>query len=193
MLLRWDYWLFILLCTFRFRHYIICVNFSHATWWQPWDSNPRCIKWLSDIVNNVRNGNASKCRDKFPSLFQGLGKFREEYSIKINQDFKPFCLSTPRRVPLPLQNGVSKQLKEMEYTGVISLVTLPIEWCWGMVVVPQKSGKIRICVDYTHLSKFVYRENHILPAVDETLANLENAKFLTKLDANCGFWQILLC
>ena len=24
-------WLFILLCTFRFRHYIICTNLSHAT------------------------------------------------------------------------------------------------------------------------------------------------------------------
>ena len=34
-------WVFILLCTFRFRHYIICTDLSHATWWQRWDSNPR--------------------------------------------------------------------------------------------------------------------------------------------------------
>ena len=148
---------------------------------------------LVHIESNVGKDNASKYRDKFPSLFQGLGKFGEEYSIKMKQDFKPFCLSTPRRVPLPLQNEVIKQLKEMEDTGVISPVTSPTEWCSGMVVVPKKSGKIRICVDYTHLNKFVCRENHILPAVDETLAKLRNAKFFTKLDANCGFWQIPLC
>ena len=77
----------------------------------------------------------------------------------------------------------------MEDTGVISPATSPTEWCSGMVVVPKKSGKIRICVDYTHLNKFVCWENHFLPAVDETLAKLGSAKFLTKLDANCGFWQ----
>ena len=61
-------------------------------------------------------------RDKFSSLFQGLGKSGEEYSIKMKQDFKPFCLSTPRHVPPPLQNEVIMQLKEMEDTGVISPV-----------------------------------------------------------------------
>ena len=111
---------------------------------------------LVHIVSYVGNGNASKYRDKFPSLFQGLGKFGEEYFIKMKQDFKPFCLSTPRRVSLPLQNEVIKQLKEMEDMGVISPVTSPTEWCSGMDVVPKKSGKIRICVDYTHLNKFVW-------------------------------------
>ena len=66
----------------------------------------------------------------------------------MNQEFKPFGLSTPRRIPLPLQNEVIKQLKEMEDTRFISPVTSPTEWCSaGMVVVPKKSGKIRICVD----------------------------------------------
>ena len=102
----------------------------------------------------------------------------------MNQEFKSFGLSTPRHVPLPLQNEVIKQLKEMEDTGFISPVTSPTEWCSaGMVAVPQKSGKIRIYVDYTHLKKFVCCENHILPAVDETLATLGNAKFFTKLNA----------
>ena len=145
---------------------------------------------LVHIVNNVGNGNVSKYGVKFPSLFQGLGKFGEEYSIKMKQDFKPFFLSTPCSVPLPLQNKVIKQLKEMEDTGVIFPVTSPTEWCSGMVVVPKKSGRIRICVDYTHFNNFARRENHILPAVDETLAKLEYAKYFTKLDANCGFWQI---
>lgn len=32
----------------------------------------------------------------------------------------------------------------------------------------------------------------VLPAVDHTLAMLDNAKVFTKLDATSGFWQILL-
>ena len=72
----------------------------------------------------------------------------------------------------------------MEDTGFISPVTSPTEWCSaGMVAFPKISGKVRIYVDYTHLKKFVCRENHILLAVNETLAKLGNAKFFTKLDA----------
>ncbi|XDV16481.1 hypothetical protein PO909_016174 [Leuciscus waleckii] len=61
-----------------------------------------------------------------------------------------------------------------------------------MVVVPKAQGKIRLCVDLTHLNKWVRRERHILPAVDQTLAMLAGAKVFTKLDATSGFWQIPL-
>ena len=36
------------------------------------------------------------------------------------------------------------------------------------------------------------REVHPLPKVDETLAQLAGARVFSKLDANSGFWQILL-
>ena len=107
---------------------------------------------MVQIVNSVKFDYLSKYRENFPSVFKGLGKLGDEYSIKLKQDFKPFCLQTPLRVPLPLHDEVVKQLKEMERIGVISPVTSPTEWCAGMVVVPKKSGKLRICVDYTQLN-----------------------------------------
>jgi len=61
-----------------------------------------------------------------------------------------------------------------------------------MVVVPKKSGQVRICVDLKPLNKSVLREVHPLPKVDETLAQLAGAKIFSKLDANSGFWQIPL-
>ncbi|KAL6475040.1 hypothetical protein MHYP_G00160800 [Metynnis hypsauchen] len=81
----------------------------------------------------------------------------------------------------------------MEGMGVISKVTKPTPWCAGLVVAPKaQPGKIRLCVDLTHLNKWVRRERHILPAVDHTLAMLAGAKVFTKLDATSGFWQIPL-
>ena len=47
-------------------------------------------------------------------------------------------------------------------------------------------------VDLTKLNESVRRELHPLKAVDETLAQLAGTKVFTKLDANSGFWQILL-
>ena len=80
----------------------------------------------------------------------------------------------------------------MEAQGVISKVDQPTQWCSGMVAVPKKSGAVRICVDLQHLNRSVLREVHPLPRVDETLGLLAGAKVFSKLDANCGFWQIPL-
>ena len=38
----------------------------------------------------------------------------------------------------------------------------------------------------------VLQEVHPLPKVDETLAQMAAATVFSKLDANCGFWQIPL-
>lgn len=91
-----------------------------------------------------------------------------------------------------MRDKVQAELKRMEIMGVISKVTQPTPWCAGMVVVPKAQGKIRLCVDLKHLNKWVRRERHILPAVEQTLAMLAGAKVFTKLDATSGFWQIPL-
>ena len=61
-----------------------------------------------------------------------------------------------------------------------------------MVVTPKGNDKVRVCVDLTHLNRYVQRENHPLPTTDTTLAKLAGAKFFSLLDANSGFWQIKL-
>ena len=130
--------------------------------------------------------------DDFPSLFCGLGKLEGEYTIKLEDDARPFSLSTPRRVAIPLLKSVRQELERMEKLGVIAKVTQPTEWCSGMVVVPKANLRVRICVDLTKLNESVKRERHPLPAVDQTLAQLAEAKVFSKLDANSGFWQIPL-
>ncbi|KAI2648260.1 hypothetical protein H4Q32_018307 [Labeo rohita] len=129
----------------------------------------------------------------YPSVFQGLGKLKEPYHTELEQGAVPYALSTPRRVPLPLRDKVREELERMERMGVISKVTEPTAWCSGMVVVPKPTkNKLRICVDLTPLNAAVKKERHILPAVDQTLAMMSDAKVFTKLGARSGFWQIPL-
>ena len=80
----------------------------------------------------------------------------------------------------------------MKKLGVISKVDKPMCWCAGMVVVPKKSGDVRICADLKPLNESVLRETHPLPGVDEILAQLTGSTVMSKLDANSGFWQIPL-
>ena len=82
----------------------------------------------------------------------------------------------------------------MEAFGVISKIKETIEWCSPIVVVPKPNGKVRICVDLTKLKTSVCRgrqtlvwASNILPSVEQTLAQVGDAKYFSKLDTNSGF------
>ena len=100
-------------------------------------------------------------------LFEGLGKLKDNYSIKLQNNCQAYALTTPRRVAIPLLPKVEAELQRMLQLGVIEQVNQPTEWCSGMVVVPKPNGSVRICVDLTNLNKNVQRERHILPSVKQ--------------------------
>ena len=129
---------------------------------------------------------------QFPALFTDLGKLKQPYTIRLKEGAKPFTLSTPQRVAIPILPAVQEELQRMELMGVIKRVEEPTEGCAGMVEVPRKNGKVRICVDLIRLNQSVKRERHPLPAADQVLAQIAGAKIMSKVDANSGFWQIPL-
>ena len=129
---------------------------------------------------------------EFPRLFTGLGKLNTEYHITLEPDVRPVRLYTPRKIPHPLLQKVKTEVDSMLQQGVISPVTVPTDWCSGVVPVPKPNGRVRICVDLTPLNKAVKREIYPMSSVDENLAMLGESKVFTKLDANSGFWQIPL-
>ena len=142
-------------------------------------------------INSIRE-TTDQIIARYPQLFQGLGSLSGEYVIRINEDDKPYAISIPRRVAIPLLPKVKEELNRMEQAGVISRVDVPTKWCTGMVVVPKTDGAICICVDLTKLNSSVQRERHPIPSVDHILAQLGEAAIFSKLDANSGFWQIHL-
>ena len=157
---------------------------------QPLLSRPACCALgIIAKVEEVASSNGDRYRKKHPNLFQGLGCMSGEYDIKLDPNVKPFNVTTPRRVPIPMLPKVEAELRRMEKMGVIEKVDQPTEWCSPMVVVPKSNGKVRICGDFIQLNKAVQRENHPMPTTEQTLAKLAGAKIVTKLDANSGFWQ----
>ena len=143
-------------------------------------------------VNAIGSKTSDNIKQQFPKLFTGLGKLEGNYHICLKPGAKPYSLTTPRRVAVPLLPQVKKELTRMEQLGVIKKIEEPTEWCAGLVVVPKQSGKVRICVDLTKLNENVCRERHPLPAVEQVLAQVSGATVFSILDANSGFWQIPL-
>ena len=101
----------------------------------------------------------------YPKLFSGLGKLKGEYTIRLRDDAKPFCLYTPRRVPLPLMKKVEDEINGLVKSGVIESVDEPTDWCAPMVVVPKPNGNVRLCVDLTKLNEGVRRELYVMKKV----------------------------
>lgn len=140
----------------------------------------------------LQSGTKEDIVKQYPSLFQGLGKLEGEHTIQLKEGATPFCLTTPRRVPLPLMKQVQEEIKRMEQLDVIEPVDEPTEWCSPIVVVPKADGRVRICVDLTRLNQAVRREVYQMPTVEETLGSLTEGSVFSKLDANSGFHQIVL-
>lgn len=150
-------------------------------------------------IDRVNLDSMESVKRQFPELFEGLGKLQEEFEISLKPDAKPFSLSTPRRIPLPLVSKVKQELERMENQDVISRVEQLSDWCAGMVVVPKPNGAVRIYVDLTKFNRIhsalhsaQQDTRYILLSVEHSLGQLEGAKVISKLDANSGFWQIPL-
>ena len=120
-------------------------------------------------VDEVSNKPPDFVRE-FPRLFTGLGKLNTEYHITLEPDVRPVRLYTPRKIPHPLLQKVKTEVDSMLQQGVISPVTVPTDWCSGVVPVPKPNRRVRICVDLTPLNKAVKREIHPMSSVDENLA-----------------------
>ena len=102
-------------------------------------------------------------KQRFPKVFSGLGNLGDEYCIKLRDGAVPYSLFTPRNVDIPLRDKVHKELEQMEAMGMISKVSQPTEWCAGMVVVPKRSGEVRICIDLKPLNESeLYLTHHSL-------------------------------
>ena len=130
----------------------------------------------------------------FPTVFDGNIKQMdgEEFHITLTEGAKPFCIKTPRTVPFAYRDKLKAELEILEAQGIIAPVTYPTEWCAPIVVTPKKdSDNIRMCVDLSHLNKYVKRERYQSLTPSQAVADIatENATIFTKIDAMKGYHQ----
>ena len=131
---------------------------------------------------------------EFLSVFDGQIKAMEgeEFHISLTDDAKSFCVQTPRAIPFAYRDKLKAELETLQEQGIITPVTHPTEWCAPIVVAPKKdSDNIRMCVDLSHLNRYVKRERYHSATPAQAVADIatENAKIFTKLDAMKGYHQ----
>jgi hypothetical protein len=136
----------------------------------------------SDIVKPAR-----QLFIKYQHLFNSLGKAKNFcHEIVLTSD-KP-CKQPPRKIPFAQRAEVEKQIKELLDLGVIRRSNS--EYAAPLVLVPKKSGEIRICVDYRALNSITKPDNFPVPSIDVILHNLQGSKYFATMDMLKGFHQV---
>ncbi|GFS20935.1 transposon Ty3-G Gag-Pol polyprotein [Elysia marginata] len=97
-----------------------------------------------------------------------------------------------RRIPYHIRKDTEAELKRLEEQDIIENVEGPTPWVSPIVVIPKKTGGVRLCVDMRRANEAIKRERHPMPTLEEVINELNGSKFFSRLDLKQAFHQIEL-
>ena len=111
-----------------------------------------------------------------------------KHSIPTTTD-KPVYLPH-QQIPVQLQQEVRKCLESWLKQGIIGQSKSP--YASQVVIVPKKSGEIRLCVDFRKLNAISIRDSFLLPRIEEALQAVQAAVWFTSFDLAQGYLQMAM-
>ena len=133
-------------------------------------------------VTERNKDDSESLKEEFKSLFGGIGKVpNKEVKLHIDPDVTP-RQQPHRRIPFHVRDDVEKELERLEKLDIIEKVEGPTPWISPIVVVPI----------LREANKAVKREKHLMPTIDDLIADLNGATHFSTLDLSSGYHQLEL-
>ncbi|XP_067033687.1 uncharacterized protein [Acropora muricata] len=102
-------------------------------------------------VTALNNTSPEVLQEEFRCLFGCIGKIRNKM-VKLHVDPDVTPKKQPhRRIPFHVRGDVEKEFERLERLDIIEKVKGSTPWIRPIVVVPKKSGEVRICVDMSRV------------------------------------------
>jgi hypothetical protein len=121
-----------------------------------------------------------------------LGILREvvEHALRIKPGSK-LVQQRLRRFDEEKRRAIGEEIPKLLVAGFIKKVYHP-EWLSNPILVKKKSGKWRMCVDYTSLNKACPKDPFPLPRIDQVVDSTSGCETLYFLDAYSDYHQIMM-
>ena len=121
-----------------------------------------------------------------------LGILREvtEHALKIRPGSKP-VKQRLRRFDKEKHRAIGKETTKLLAPKFIKEVYHP-EWLANPILIREKSGKWRMCVDYMGLNIACPKDPFPLPHIDKIVNSTSGCETLYFLDAYSGYHQIVM-
>ena len=99
-----------------------------------------------------------------------------------------------RPVPIHLVTEVKAELRRLEALGIISPCSYAgIKNASPVVWVRKRDGTLRMCADYkVHINDRICTYSYPLPNIETLFANMDKARYFSKIDLRSAYWQIPL-
>ena len=97
----------------------------------------------------------------------------------------------PQRPSKEHADAVREEVMKLKKAGAIKEVFYP-EWLVNTVVVKKKSGKWRVCVNFTDLNKVCLKDPFPMPRINRLVDSTVGHPRMSFLDAFQGYHQIPL-
>ena len=144
-------------------------------------------------VENENDANLEELLNRYHDVFDGklgcLKNYKAEFKVKPDVNPK-FC--KPRLLSLFKKKMVEEELLQLEEEGIIESVKYS-KWASPIVPVVKKSGKLRICGDYSvAVNGAIERYEYPLPRIEEILTSLCGGERFSTIDLEKAYNQMLI-
>ena len=120
----------------------------------------------------------------------GIPREVTEHTLKIHLGSKP-VKQRLRHFDEEKRRAIGEEIAKLSAAEFIREVYHP-EWLANPILVRKKSGKWRMCIDYTVLNKTCPKDPFPLPRIDQIVDSTSGCKTLCFLDAYSGYHQIMM-
>jgi hypothetical protein len=102
-----------------------------------------------------------------------------KHVIELEEGAKP-VITTPYRPPKKFKDEIEKAIQDLLEMGYIRPSSSPFSS--SVVLVKNKDGTWRMCIDYRALNKITIKNKYPIPRIDELIDELHGAVYFSKID-----------
>ena len=147
-------------------------------------------------VNTIQNDAgldefSIKNKHDYQDLFTGIGNMNTVIDIKLKDNTVPY-VAPIRRVAHALQEPLRLELGKLVDEGILRKLKIDekSEWLNSFVCVCKPNGSIILCLDPTHLNKYILRPHHNSKTLDDILPKLSGVKKFSIIDSTKLFFNL---